>query len=245
MFIYRKLSTNEVALTVCFTALYVVFGFLKISPIIGSLGQAYITAAAIMAPIIGVILGPYMSTLSTFLGGLIGFFFGSFSPLGFVSGIVAALCGGMIHKGKRIVSIFIYISLLLLFAFYPTVGPAWLYPPLVWFQIIGLIILVSPLQSIAAKNLDSYNNSKLLYAFFVTSLTSTLAGQIAGSMTLEIISISDVNYFEGIWKITWLLYPVERTIIALGAGFIGASLHRVLRRTNILPLSSTKSENNV
>ena len=66
MFIYRKLSTNEVALTVCFTALYVVFGFLKISPIIGLPGQA-ITAAAIMAPLIGIILGPYIGTLTTLM----------------------------------------------------------------------------------------------------------------------------------------------------------------------------------
>jgi hypothetical protein len=245
MTVHEKLTTQDVALTVSFTALYVVFGFLNISPIIGSLGQAYITAAAIMAPIIGVILGPYMSTLPTFLGGLIGFFFGSLSPLSLVSGIIAALCGGMTSNGKRIVSIFIYISLLLLFAFYPTVGPAWLYPPLLWFQIIGFIILASPLQSIAAKNLDSDNNSKLLYAFFVTSLTSTLAGQIAGSTAFEMINVSNVNSFEGTWKLTSFLYPVERTIIAFGAAFIGAALHRVLRRTNILPLSNAESKNNV
>ena len=71
----RKLSTVDVALTAVFTALYAVFGFLRISPIIGLSGQA-ITAAAIIAPIIGMLLGPYIGTLSTFLGGTIGFLLG-------------------------------------------------------------------------------------------------------------------------------------------------------------------------
>ena len=60
---YGKLTTKDTALTVTFTALYAVFGFIKISPIIGLSGQA-ITAAAIIAPIIGILLGPYVGTLS-------------------------------------------------------------------------------------------------------------------------------------------------------------------------------------
>lgn len=234
MFIYRKLSANEVALTVCFTALYVVFGFLKISPIIGLPGQA-ITAAAIMAPLIGIILGPYIGTLSTFFGGIVGFFFGSFSQLSFASGIFAALCSGLTFKGQQIISVLVYVSLLLPLAFYPTIGSAWLYPASLWFQIVGLITLISPLQSIAAKRFSSNNNSKLFYAFFVTSLTSTLAGQIAGSLTLEIIHISDVDYFRATWVAITFLYPIERTVIALSAAFTGASLYKVLRSAKLMP----------
>jgi hypothetical protein len=237
MFIYRKLSANEVALTVCFTALYVVFGFLKISPIIGLPGQA-ITAAAIMAPLIGIILGPYIGTLSTFFGGIIGFFFGSFSQLSFASGIFATLCSGLIHKGQKIISALVYLSLLLLLAFYPATGPAWLYPASMWFQIVGLITLVLPLQPIAAKKFNSNNNSKLFYTFFVTSLTSTLAGQIAGSLTLEIIHISDVDYFKTTWEAITFLYPIERTIIALSAASIGVSLYKVLKSANLMPFSN-------
>jgi len=232
MFIYRKLSANEVALTVCFTALYVVFGFLKISPIIGLPGQA-ITAAAIMAPLIGIILGPYIGTLSAVLGGVIGFFSGYFSPPSFVSGIITVLCAGMLCRGKRSLCAFTYFSLIFLFGFYPFVGPVWLYPPLMWLQIAGFLILVSPLQSAAIKSLNSNNNSKLLSAFFFTSLTSTLAGQISGSLTFELLSwpifMADVNVWKANWQVITFLYPVERIIIALGAAFIGTSLYRVLR----------------
>jgi hypothetical protein len=244
----KKLTTKDVGLIVCFTALYVVFGFLKISPIIGLPGQA-ITAAAIIAPIIGIILGPYIGTLSTFLGGVVGFSFGYFSPPSFVSGVFAASCAGMLHVGKRGLCAFTYFSLLFLFGFYPFVGPIWLYPPLMWFQIVGFLILVSPLQSAASRNLNSSNKSKPLFAFFITSLTSTLAGQIAGSLTLELISwpifIADVNAWKANWQFLTFLYPVERIIIALAAAFIGASVYKVLRSANIMPLNLAKREKTV
>lgn len=237
-------TSKEVALTISFTALYVVFGFLKISPIIGLPGQT-ITAAAIMAPVMGVLLGPYVGGLSSLLGGTIGFFFGSFSLLGLSAGVVTAFCSGMILDGKRFVSILLYVSLLLVFAFYPAVGPAWLYPFSMWFQIIGLITLSSPLQSIATKSFDSDNSSRRFLAFFVTALTSTLNGQIAGSITLELIQMPDVNYFKGTWEIVTFLYPIERIVIALSATVIGVSLYRVLWRTNIMPLNRLKQKNDV
>jgi len=244
----KRLTAKDASLIVCFTALYLVLGFLPISPIIGLPGKT-ITAAAIMAPIIGIILGPYMGTLSTVLGGVIGIFFGYFSPPSLVSGVFAALCAGMLYVGKRSVCIFTYFSLIFLFGFYPFVGPVWLYPPLMWFQIAGFLILVSPLQTTAVKSLNSNNNSKLLSAFFFTSLTSTLAGQISGSLTFELLSwpifMADVNAWKTNWQVITFLYPVERVIIALGAAFIGASVHKVLRLTDIMPLNLAKSEKTV
>ena len=232
MAVYRKLTAKDVSLTVCFTALYVVLGFLPISPIIGLPGKT-ITAAAIMIPIIGIILGPYIGTLSAVLGGAIGFFFGYFSLPSFVSGVFTAFCAGILCRGERSLCAFTYFSLIFLFGFYPFVGPVWLYPPLMWFQIVGFLILVSPLQSTAVKSLNSNNNSKILSAFFMTSLTSTLAGQISGSLTFELLSwpifIADLNAWKANWQVITFLYPVERIIIALSAAFIGTSLSRVLR----------------
>jgi hypothetical protein len=142
--------------------------------------------------------------------------------------------------------VFTYFSLLFLFGFYPFVGPVWLYPPLMWFQIAGFLILVSPLQSMVLKNLGSGNGSKTLFAFFVTCLTSTLAGQIAGSLTLEFLSwpifIADVNAWRANWQLLTFLYPVERVIIALSASLIGAPVHKVLRSANIMPLNLAKRE---
>jgi hypothetical protein len=47
------------------------------------------------------------------------------------------------------------------------------------------------------------------------------------------IFMADLNAWKAIWRITTFLYPIERTIIALASTFIGASLLRVLRSTNL------------
>jgi hypothetical protein len=238
MSIHRKLLAKDLAFVICFTALYVVLSFLPLSPVIGFFSKA-IVAATILAPIIGIIIGPKLGAISAFLGGTIAISISPyFTPLGLVAGVITALFAGMLANGKHAASVFLYFSLLFLFGFYPFVGPIWLYPLLMWFQIAGFLILISPLQSMALKTLNSNNNSKLLFGFFITSLTSTLAGQIAGSLTLEILAwpifMANVNSWKTIWQITAFLYPLERIIIALGAAFIGASLYRVLKSANLL-----------
>jgi hypothetical protein len=192
----------------------------------------------------GIILGPYVGFLSTFLGGAIGFFFSSFSQPSFASGTIASLCAGLLYTGKRSLCAIVYLLLLLLFGFLPSFGPLWLYPFLMWFQIAGFLLLLSPLQSVAIKNVNSNSNSKAVYAFFVISLTSTLAGQIAGSLVFAIL-VSNVNSLKATWEFITFIYPIERTIIAVSAAFIGASLHRVVSLTNIMPLSQKKHENKV
>lgn len=246
-----KLTAKDVALTVCFTALYAIFCFWPAFPIVGLPGYA-IPLAAITAPIIGIILGSRLGMLSTFLGGAIGFFAGHFSPPSFVSGIVTAFFAGMLHAGKRSVCAFAYFSILFFFGFYPFVGPVWLYPPLMWFQIIGFLVLVSPLQSVALNDMHDSNNDnlRLLLAFFVVSLISTLAGQIAGSLTFELISwpifIADVNAWTTGWQVLTWIYPIERIIIALSTTFIGVFLYKVLMSTNLaLFFNRTKNHEKV
>jgi len=165
MSVHVRLGTKELALAAVFTALYVVLGTLKISPIIGLPSQG-ITAAAIIAPVIGIIFGPYIGVLSTFLGGIVGISLGYFSQLSLAAGVTTALCSGLTSLGRRTASIMIYFCLLLIFAFYPVIGPAWLYPPYLWFQIIGFVILISPLQSVAVKMTNTDNGSMLFYAFY-------------------------------------------------------------------------------
>jgi hypothetical protein len=128
-----------------------------------------------------------------------------------------------------------YLLPLLLLTFFPNIGPAWLYPPYSWFQTIVFIILISPLQAAAIKYFDSKSNSKLLYAFFITSLTSTLAGQIAGSVTFEVLISSNINTATSTWVTTAFLYPIERIIIAVASAMIGTALFRVLKTTNLMP----------
>jgi hypothetical protein len=240
----RKLTAKEVALLICFTALYTYFSFIPAFPIVGLQGGA-ITLAAITAPIIGIILGPYLGMLSTLLGGIVGLFFApTFFPPSFVAGIITAVFAGMLYANKRSTCTFMYFSLLFFFGFYPFVGPVWLYPLFMWFQITGFLVLISPLQSMASKNMRNPNNSsKLFSAFFIVFLTSTLAGQIAGSLVFEIIFIADVDFWTGLWQLLTWLYPIERIIIASIATFIGAFLYKILIHANLMPLLNQSKGN--
>lgn len=239
----RRLKAKDVSLTMCFTALYTYFCFIPAFPIVGSQGGS-ITLAAITAPIIGIILGSYLGMLSTLLGGMVGFFFAApFIPPSFVSGIVTAFFAGTLYANKRSVCAFMYFSLLFFFGFFPFVGPVWLYPPLMWFQILGFLVLVSPFQHMALKNMqNSNNNSKLLSAFFIVFLTSTLAGQIAGSLAFEFTSWpifnADVNDWTLFWQLLTWIYPVERMIIASSATVMGVFLYKVLSSANLMPFTN-------
>jgi hypothetical protein len=247
MQIGRKLTAKEVALLICFTALYTYFSFTPAFPIIGLQGGA-ITLAAITAPIIGIILGPYLGMLSTLLGGIVGLFFApAFFPPSFVAGIVTTVFAGMLYENRRSISAFMYFLLLFFLGFYPSVGPVWLYPTFMWFQITGFLVLISPLQSMASKNMrNPNNNSKLFSAFFTVFLTSTLAGQIAGSLVFEIIFIADVDFWTGLWQLLTWIYPIERIIITSIATFIGVFLYKILIHANLMPfLNQSKGNENV
>ncbi len=239
----RWLTSKEITLTVCFSALYFVFAFVPISPLVGLPGKA-ITLAAILAPIMGIVLGPRLGLLSCLLGGILGFFGGIFSPPSLVSGATASVCAGLLRANRRELCAFLYFLMLFFFGFYPFVGPVWLFPAVMWLQVAGLLILVSPIQSIAIRNLEAHN-PRILLAFFVTCLTSTLAGQIAGSLTFEIISwpvfLADANAWRFNWQTLTFMYPIERLVIALAASGIGVVLFMVLTAANLMPFKRRRS----
>lgn len=233
-----KLSARDVTLLTSFTALYVVLYALPVFPIIGLPGAA-IPAADIMAPITGILIGPFLGALSAILGGLISFFIGRFSIVSIFAISVTALYSGLLYTGKRKICIYLYILLLMTFGAYPHIGPFWLYPPLTWFQIIVLLILLSPLSSIAierARTLIGYRRD--FPHLFTMFLVSTMAGQIAGSLAFETIFwpafIGEIEAWRGIWRAVMWVYPIERIIISLLATIIGIPLFRALKSAKLI-----------
>jgi len=235
----KTLTTRNIALIACFAPWYTIFTFWSLFPIIGAAGK-FITAATIVAPVIGIVLGPYVGVASILTSGLIGLSIGPLSPPSFVAGAAAALMAGMLYKRKRATAAFAYLILLFAFAFYPTVGPVWLYLPVLWLQIIGFIILVSPLQSKAINIMRSINKNSawLTLAYALTMFTSTLFSQIAGSLTFEMVFypslIPEIGAWKGIWQTTTLVYPIERAIITVAATTITIAITKTLKNTRLL-----------
>lgn len=229
-----RLSTRDVALVSVFAPLYAIFCSWNLFPLIGSSGRA-ITASAIMAPVIGLLLSPYLSVLTVALGGAVGLSFGYFSPYGYGAGIAAAFCASAIYKGEQALASLVYAAFLLMFALYPTVGPFWLYPYLLILQIIALVVLASPVQAKATKLVRSLNVSsrKLLLGIGVTMFTSTMLAHVVGSLLFEAISwpflISGVESWRGIWQLIAFTYPFERIAITIAATLLGTGLMKSLK----------------
>lgn len=221
---------------ISFASLYAILSLVSLFPIIGAVGT-FITLASIMAPLIGIMLGPYIGAGAAAVGGFIGWSItqtGAFGFLSFIPGASTAFVSGLLINGKRMQSVAIYTVLFLLLAFYPTIGPVWLYPFYLWFQLIGLAVLVSPLTPLAVNFTRVNDNlAELSLGIGIISLASTLLGQIAGNVMFELTRWPTVYpqiefWRTGQWQLLTFVYPVERLIITLTAMAVGVPLLKTI-----------------
>jgi len=226
-------SPKNIALTACFATLYVVFSVWNLFPIIGAQGK-FISAAVVTAPLIGILLGPIYGALSITLGGIASAFLslsGVFGPLSFLPHAAAAFASGMLIVRKQVICIASYLSLFVVFAFFPLNGPAWLWPLMLWLDLIGLIIVASPLQAKATEYLNGTSNSLHLgLGVCVTCLSATLFGHVTGNILFEIFYWPMTSEW---WRATWqtltFLYPIERIMIVIIAIIVGTALIKALK----------------
>jgi len=228
---------RKIALISVFASLYAIFGLWPLFPVVGAVGKN-ITVATVMAPLIGVILGPYIAVLTVLIGGVAGLSIaqiGPFGPLSFLTGVAATFCSGMLYERRRGICAVAYLILLLIFAFYPVVGPAWLYPYFMWLQVIGFVVLVSPLQSKAVERMRGNPNSFVgltlgaATTFFVATLFSHLVGSIMFEAFYWPTIIPAVETWRSNWQIITFLYPAERIAITITAALIGTALIKALK----------------
>lgn len=229
------LATRKLALMGIFAALYAVFSLVSLFPIIGALGR-FITLAAVLAPVLGILLGPYIGSAAASIGGFIGWTItqsGAFGFISFIPGGSSALVAGLLIRGKRGASAAVYLLLLLAMAFFPVIGPVWLFPLYVWLQLVGLIVLVSPVSPMAFRLVKSMKVQESILGTAIIALISTLAGQVAGTLMFEIF-VFPVNPQIEFWRTTqWLplafVYPMERGLLTLLATLVSVPLVRAVR----------------
>lgn len=231
-----RLAPKSLALAAVFAAIYATLSFLPLFPLVGA-SDRFVQAGNILAPLIGLILGPWLGALAVAVGGLVGTFLpqtGSFGPLSFVPHLAATLCAGLLYTNNRWLCSIFYLLFLLASAFYPLIGPAWLWPPFLWLHILALVFLFSPLQP---KINDFLNRGKktfrLVLGFGITSFLATLFGHEVGTLMFEIaywpVLLSDVGTWLFTWQMTSWVYPVERGLIAVSSAVIGFSVLRALQ----------------
>jgi hypothetical protein len=139
-------SARSIALTIIFSSFYMVFSSWNLFPLVGGQGS-FIKAGVVMAPLLGIILGSWLSIFAISVGGIVGAFLTPTGPFGLISffpHLAAALCAGMLYEHKRWLCSVFYLAALVVFAFFPVVGPAWLWPSFLWLHIGALVLFFSP-----------------------------------------------------------------------------------------------------
>jgi len=251
---FPRLTVRDIAFVAVFAALSVVVEVLLPGiPIIGVSG-AQITLDAVLAPIYGLVLGPYLGALAALIGGLVVArspfsVFTSFSPT------ISAFVAGMItKKNYRIGSHSVYgwvigavaLGLLILGWYFTWVGwEAPFYPVL---HIAGLVIILILRGRLARFFLEG-DKGRLTVAVALSSYCGLISDHMLGNLVFIsvigwLIPIEAVRgwltslHLPNVGALFMYVLPisaVERGVMTAVATLIGVSLILALRAAGFMP----------
>lgn len=209
-----------------FTAIYAVFRYFPTFPMIGLSGTSF-RAGDFVAPVIAILLGPWLAVPCIIFGTFIDFAFAQpvFLGLDFLPATVGALIAGLISRGRVGWAAAFYALLLSLFLVLPLstfwIRTVWGFSmPFTWLHIVALLVLVSPLGFKAPEWIKSSRGAALVLGVGVTILTATMAQHVTGGILYELIlfpvihvtTLSRATFF---WSFIFYLYPIERLVITI------------------------------
>jgi uncharacterized membrane protein len=223
-----KLNTVFIAFIAIFAALYTVLGYVPLFYIFGSYGT-FITAALLIAPVIGIILGPVGGALSVTIGGLAGMAITGNAPMGiftFLPGTFDALCTGLTFSGKRYISAIIFGAFIIAFASLPSIDGAVYF---IWLHVAALLLLLSPATTLAVKYIKTFNPEKLVLGVGILSFIGVLIDHIVGNFIFQ----SMFPLSPSVWEAVAFVYPIERLLATIMAAIIGAAVIRGIKATGL------------
>ncbi len=240
----KSQRTKQIALLTIFTALYIVLRFIPFSMLIGPTG-GFLSVSDFLAPIYGILLGPYFGGLSILLGNFGAIGFGrtvTFYGLDFLPDFMAAVSMGFLSQAKRLswgVAVTINAALLAIFLVYPLTSVLVFSVPFAWMHIVAFIILLSPLSLMAAKWLQTLNYRKVLAGVALFAFMGAMIQHLTGNILFETVLAQPIGTiapaaYPGIWTSVFLVYPIERLILIITATVVGTSLIYLLNRTPVL-----------
>jgi riboflavin transporter FmnP len=245
--------TKQIALLAIFSALYIVLRFIPFSMLIGGAG-AYLSFSDFLAPIIGILLGPYLGGLTVLIGnfGAIGLgrplTFPTLFGLGdFVPDFVAAVSTGFLMRRNWIPVVALNAGLLAVFfadpltSIFVTIPGTSVSIPFAWMHIAAFAVLLSPLALKAAKWIES-GSSKMAAGVAVMAFIGTMMQHLAGNILFEISfgQISPPIIPAAAWPAEWtavmFAYPVERTILIVSAVLAGTPIILAVMKNHLIKI---------
>lgn len=159
-----RLTTKYVALIAIFSALYAMLRYLPLGPMIGLAGTFSFSDA--LAPLIGIILGPFAGGISVIIGTFTAIALGKpvvFFGLDFLPAFINCIAMGFLIKRKWAPIIALYAILLGIFIASPyssaLIPVGSLAIPFTWLHIVAFILFLTPLRSKAVNNIKKFNTT--------------------------------------------------------------------------------------
>jgi hypothetical protein len=232
----NRFDTRMMTLTATLTALYVLPRTIFLDRLIGVSGA--ITFSGIITPILGVFLAPSYGIFAVFVGTMIAAFVpGSagtlkFGGLDFLGGALNVAVISLLVRGRRTEATLMYVVTLALFVINPNTeifvgsnfpnlpAPFQLLrlpsPPIpfLWLHLVALGALVSPLTRNLGDRFSFGSRRDLARAVLVVAFIGTMLEHIMGGILFASL-VGSVALRS--WPFIFLVYPIERAVLVLGA----------------------------
>ncbi len=237
---------KTIAFISIFTALYAVLRLIPTMPMIGASGN-WFSLSDVIAPIYGIILGPFIGGLSIMMGTFLAMAMGRpvfFMFLDFLPATIGAVSLGLLIKKKWIHVIALNVILLALFLIHPltsvfvdySIGSTTLTFPFAWLHIVALIVLISPLGRKAAQWVKTNNTTTITIGIAILFFVGTMMQHLMGNLLYETIMAQPLGFipveeYPANWLLVFPLYPVERLVLVVFGTIVGTPLLRVLKNS--------------
>jgi len=234
-------ASRRAALMGVMAAVYYVFLWLPGIPAIG-IPEVKIDLGASFAPILGLLLGPYLGFLAALLGDIV-----KVSAPPSIHGLPFILCppasafaAGYITRSRWKEPLAL-LSVLLIAAsftpvFFPITEQGYIYL-LGFFDKIIALLLIPVATFLSKSNKKAYFHAALFIAMFIGNETDATLGNLMFSLPVvynSIFGIPNVEAVRGLFAVSPLVYPAIRLIQAAIGYAIAVPLLKVITRVKTL-----------
>jgi hypothetical protein len=232
-------KTKMIAFIAVFSALYAALRIIPTVPMIGT--GATFHLSDILAPLYGILLGPYVGGLSVIIGTFTAIVLGTPAPflgLDFLPAFVVAVSLGFLVKGKWLPVVILNALLLVLYAFDPFTAnfivTPWGTVPYLWMHIAAFIVLLSPLGRKAGQWVKSSKSKLITAGFVILAFIGTMMQHLTGGLVYETVlgnlGSLTVADFATTWNFVFYIYPWERLALIVGAVLVGVPVTKALQK---------------
>lgn len=246
-------NTKAIAAIAIFSALYVALRIIPTVPMIGT--GATFHLSDILAPLFGILLGPYVGGISIIIGTFAAIGLGTPAPffgLDFLPAFIVAVSLGFLVRRKWLPVVILNALLLIGYAINPLTSNFISTPggtvPYLWMHIVAFIVLLSPLGRKAGQWIGSAKTSTITGGFVILAFVGTMMQHLTGGILYEVVlgqitHTIQASAYPGFWNFVFYIYPWERLALIIGAVIVGVPVTRILMKSLFPPETKKISDN--